>query len=342
MTEFVFLLVVIGLSVAMTIYALGQYLREQRSVSMSKRRAEHPTSSDGDLTPSAPEAPRAVPSALAEASVPRVSPQGSVTAPDATALPVTSQPQHPLPPPGALESPASTSTASLPPSPSAMAQRPLLYRASERRGSLLISQALPPEIERARLERELEQIARRSRRRRRLALIAGAILVGLFPLYWWVPSIHERLSPHVTLLRIRLGLVPPPPPPEPTLAPRDLEVSYSNELQEKDGKIILTGTVRNVSSQKTFSHLFAELSLIRKDSRLIETRVVAIKPATLTPGQEGRYELVVSASEFIGNRKVRIFADEVEIPYRYVLPEATVEMQMSGSSRSEPAKRKAP
>jgi hypothetical protein len=186
------------------------------------------------------------------------------------------------------------------------------------------------------LARELQQLAHRSRRQRWIVLTVGVILAGLIPLYLLVPAVHERLNPHVTSLRIRLGLQPPPPPAEPTLAPRDLEVSYSNELKETNGKIVLTGTVRNVSTQKTFANLFAELSLVRKESRLIETRVVGVKPATLAPGQEGRYELIVPASEFIGNRKVRIFADGVEIPYRYVLPEGIVEVQSSGSPASLP------
>jgi hypothetical protein len=60
---------------------------------------------------------------------------------------------------------------------------------------------------------------------------------------------------------------------------------------------------------------------------LTETRVVPVQPTKLAPKEEGRYQIVVSASEFIGNRRVRIFSDGTEIPYEYVLPAGAVKIQ---------------
>lgn len=336
MTDFALLVGVIVLAVGIAIYALRQYLHERMVIPGSQYAPDSRRRSSAAVTASVPSESATAsavsePSPLARVSPPPVSSPARAAASPSPAIvgseaPAVTQPPgergvgHPLP--------VASSRGTAGPA--------LLHRASGRRGSLLISPALPPEVERARLARELQQLAHRSRRQRWIVLTVGVILAGLIPLYLLVPAVHERLNPHVTSLRIRLGLQPPPPPAEPTLAPRDLEVSYSNELKETNGKIVLTGTVRNVSTQKTFANLFAELSLVRKESRLIETRVVGVKPATLAPGQEGRYELIVPASEFIGNRKVRIFADGVEIPYRYVLPEGIVEVQSSGSPASLP------
>lgn len=327
MTEFAVLVSVIVLAVGIAIYALRQYLHERMAIPSSRQAPDSRQPSSAVVTASVRSEPVAASAAPEPPPRARVSPSPvSPPAPAGNEAPPVAQPSGEK----SVGYPLS------PPSSRGRVGPVLLHRASERRGSLLISQALPPEVERARLARELQQMAHRSRRQRWIALAIGVVLAGLVPLYLFVPAIHERLNPHLTYLRIRLGVQPPPPPPEPTLPPRDLEVSYSNELKETDGKIVLTGTVRNVSAEKTFAHLFAELSLVRKESRLIETRVVAVRPATLAPGEEGRYELVVPAAEFIGNRKVRIFADGVEIPYRYVLPEGQVDVPTSGQRGPRP------
>lgn len=327
MTDFAVLVSVIVLAVGIAIYALRQYFHERMAIPSSRQAPDSRRPSGAAVTASVRSETAAASVAPKPPPRARVSPSPvSPPAPAGNEAPTVAQPSGEKSLGYSLSSTSSHGKAG----------PVLLHRASERRGSLLISQALPPEVERARLARELHQMAHRSRRQRWVALAVGMILVGLVPLYLFVPAVHERLNPHVTYLRIRLGLQPPPPPPEPTLPPRDLEVSYSNELKETNGKIILTGTVRNVSAEKTFANLFAELSLIKKDSRLVETRVVAVRPATLAPGEEGRYELVVPAVEFIGNRKVRIFADGVEIPYRYVLPEGQVNVPISGQRVPRP------
>ncbi len=199
-------------------------------------------------------------------------------------------------------------------------EKPWIRRAGEHRGSLWISRALPPELERARLHRELRELADRRRRAQRRRLLVGAIAMGALALVLLIPSVRSALRPSLVWMGMRLGLIAPPPPPEPAPLPRDLEVSYSNQVEQKQGRLIFRGTVRNIS-QKTFDSLYAELSLIRRESQLMETRIVPIRPSRLGPGEQGVYELVVSASEFMGNRRVRIFAAGAEVPYRYVLPE---------------------
>lgn len=201
-------------------------------------------------------------------------------------------------------------------------EKPWIRRAGEHRGSLWISRALPPELERARLHRELRELADRRRRAQRRRLLAGAIAMGALALVLLIPSVRSALRLSLVWMGMRLGLIAPPPPPEPAPLPRDLEVSYSNQVEQKQGRLIFRGTVRNIS-QKTFDSLYAELSLIRRESQLMETRIVPIRPSRLGPGEQGVYELVVSASEFTGNRRVRIFAAGAEVPYRYVLPESS-------------------
>jgi hypothetical protein len=203
------------------------------------------------------------------------------------------------------------------------AATPLARRAGGHRGSLWVSRALPPELERARLKRELEELLERRRRfRRRAALVGAGALAGL-TVALLIPPVRSALKPYAAWIGIRLGLLPPPPPPEPAPPPRDLEVSYSNQVEEKGGRLTFRGTVRNISDSKTFEDVYAELSLIKRESRLIETRVVPVRPSRLGPGQIGTYEVTVPASEFMGNRRVRILAGGAEVPYRYVLPEAS-------------------
>lgn len=214
--------------------------------------------------------------------------------------------------------------------------KPLAQRAGTHRGSLWISHALPPELERVRLRRELQALVERRRKARRRLLIAGAGILGLLALALLVPPARSALKPYATWLGIRLGFLPPPPPPEPVPPPRDLEVSYSNQVEEKDGRLTFRGTVRNISTSETFENLHAELSLIKRGSQLTETRIVPIRPSRLQPGDVGTYELTVPASEFTGNRRVRVFADGVEIPYRYVLPEALPSKR--GLSSAKPRK----
>ncbi|MCS6816073.1 MAG: hypothetical protein N0A16_07240 [Blastocatellia bacterium] len=203
------------------------------------------------------------------------------------------------------------------------AGKPLARRAGAHRGSLWVSHALPPELERARLERELRALIERRRRARRRFMFVGVSALAVLILLVLLPPTRSALKPYATWVGIRLGFLPPPPPPEPAPVPKDLEVSYSNQVEEKGGRLTFRGTVRNISTSKTFEDLYAELSLIRRESQLIETRIVPVRPSRLRPGDTGTYELTVPAAEFTGNRRVRIFSEGVEVPYRYVLPEAS-------------------
>jgi hypothetical protein len=240
--------------------------------------------------------------------------KGGSTVPDASSAALPPAPREPSPTETASGAPSLSETP--------IAGRPLARRAGTHRGSLWISPALPPELERARLERELRALRERRQKVRRRAMIAGAGVLALLAFSLLVPPARSALKPYATWLGIRLGVLSPPPPPEPTPPPRDLEVSYSNQVEETNGRLTFRGTVRNISTSKTFENLYAELSLITRESRLIETRIVPVRPARLRPGDIGTYELTVPASEFVGNRRVRLLAEGTEVPYRYVLPEA--------------------
>jgi hypothetical protein len=206
--------------------------------------------------------------------------------------------------------------------PHAPEMRLLARRAGGHRGSLWISPALPPEFERARLRRELHVLLERRREARRRILLASSGALILIAGSLLIPPVRSALKPYATWAGIRLGLLPPPPPPEPAPPPKDLEVSYSNHVEERGGRLLFRGTVRNTSNSRTFENLYAELSLLKRESRLIETRIVPVRPSRLGPGETGIYELTVPASEFMGNRRVRILSEGREVPYRYAVPEA--------------------
>ncbi len=286
------ILILLGLAIGLAFVLLWMYAHQQRS-GASRR---------------APTIPEPTSSPALASSQPMSSSQ---SAPEASTRALDPAPQR-LQPEQAMN----------PPPEPPIAGRPLARRAGAHRGSLWISHALPPELERARLERELRALIERRRKARRRLLYVGGGVLGLLALALLIPSARSALKPYATWLGIRLGFLPPPPPPELAPPPRDLEVSYSNQVEEKGGRLTFRGTVRNISTSETFENLYAELSLIKRESRLIETRVVPVRPSRLRPGDVGTYELTVSASEFMGNRRVRLLADGGEIPYRYVPPEA--------------------
>ncbi len=291
-----FLLVLLGLTLGLAFVLLWAYARQRRS-SVSRR---------------APARPESTPSP-ARASSQSVS--SSESAPDVSTR--APEPDHQGPPPKEAVGPAPL-TSAVP-----TAGKPLARRAGAHRGSLWISHVLPPELERVRLRRELQALIEHRRKVRRRLLTAGVGILGLLALTSLVPSVRSALKPYATWLGLRLGFLPPPPPPEPALPPRDLEVSYSNQVEREGGRLTFRGTVRNISTSKTFENLYAELSLIKRESQLIETRIAPVRPSRLRPGDVGIYELTVPASEFLGNRRVRLLADGVEVPYRYALPEAS-------------------
>jgi hypothetical protein len=367
MTEYLLLLGVIVVAALAAVLAFRQHLRQKQVRAALDRELEsrpqptHGAEKPPSVLKSTPQSVTPAPSSTApQFDTPVVSGQPTTEAIKSEAVaaeevveqkgesespPKSPQPPEPVTPADAVEAERrqvktermtvpQTAVAARPQRPAAKPTvgEPLLRRAGEHRGSLLISRTLPPEFERARLERDLRKIAQRSRRNRQIALAAGLAIVLLIPAYLFIPPIHRLLNPYVTSAGIRLGVIPPPPPSEPAPSPKDLEVSYSNELEAVGGSITLDGTVNNISEDKTFDKLYAELTLIKKDSKLTETRVVPIKPSKLAPKEGGRYEIIVPASEFIGNRRVRILSDGTEIPYQYVLPAGAVRFRSGGGS----------
>ncbi len=293
---FILLGLAMGLAMGLALFLFRSYGHERRKAAMTRAQSANASAGEGSKPAPAPSPSGTSPDESASVSPRTIS---------------THAPQRPQPERTRTHEALGTPTAT-----------PLVRPAGGHRGSLWISRALPPELERARLKRELQELLERRRRFRRRAVLVGAGALAGLTVALLIPPVRSALKPYAAWIGIRLGLLPPPPPPEPAPPPRDLEVSYSNQVEEKGGRLTFRGTVRNISDSKTFEDVYAELSLIKRESRLIETRVVPVRPSRLEPGQSGTYEVTVPASEFMGNRRVRILVGGTEVPYRYVLPEA--------------------
>lgn len=68
---------------------------------------------------------------------------------------------------------------------------------------------------------------------------------------------------------------------------------------------ILGGTIKNVGGER-LENLVVEMELQRRDGGGFERREVALTPASLSPGEQGRYALKVLSGEWLGSRILRL------------------------------------
>ncbi|HEX8458040.1 MAG TPA: hypothetical protein VF656_12140 [Pyrinomonadaceae bacterium] len=84
-------------------------------------------------------------------------------------------------------------------------------------------------------------------------------------------------------------------------APPEAQI-FEDEARLKGAQALITGTVRNISD-KRLEALSLEMELKRRgNAQGSEHRRVGVEPASLAPGEEGRYALSLSSSEWSGAR----------------------------------------
>lgn len=92
---------------------------------------------------------------------------------------------------------------------------------------------------------------------------------------------------------------------------------FQDEVLLKGSRAVVGGRVRNVTGD-TLEDLKVEIELMARDERTKETRSVRVEPATLRPGEEGRYVLQIVSSEWTGTRVSRLMSEKSEgdIPFK--------------------------
>jgi hypothetical protein len=78
-----------------------------------------------------------------------------------------------------------------------------------------------------------------------------------------------------------------------------------NEAVLRGSQALIGGTVQNVSGQK-IDNLLIDLELSRRDDGGKTLKQVQIMPASLSPGEEGKYSLTISNREWSGSKILRI------------------------------------
>ncbi|MFL6231282.1 MAG: hypothetical protein ACJ741_21115 [Pyrinomonadaceae bacterium] len=106
-----------------------------------------------------------------------------------------------------------------------------------------------------------------------------------------------------------------------TIAPAQAQV-FQDEVRLRGSDAIVGGSVRNISAAR-LEDLFVEVELKRRASQTVETKTVQLSPGSLRPGEEGKYSLQISSSEWSGAQVVRLRggAAKAEIPFKTELGE---------------------
>lgn len=92
---------------------------------------------------------------------------------------------------------------------------------------------------------------------------------------------------------------------------------FQNEVLLKGPKAVVGGSIRNITDQ-TLEELNVEIELRSRDGQSSETRTVKVEPTSLNPGDEGRFTLQITSSDWGGTRVSRLVSAKggVEIPFK--------------------------
>ncbi|HEX8175235.1 MAG TPA: hypothetical protein VF543_08955 [Pyrinomonadaceae bacterium] len=92
-------------------------------------------------------------------------------------------------------------------------------------------------------------------------------------------------------------------PAKPVIQP-DIKI-FEDQAMIKGAQVIIGGTVENIS-KATLSDLSLELELTRRVDGSTESRMLALTPKNLAPGEQGKYSLTVFSRDFKRARVVRV------------------------------------
>lgn len=91
-----------------------------------------------------------------------------------------------------------------------------------------------------------------------------------------------------------------------------------DEAMRKKPHAILGGSVENIGGER-LEEVSVELEMRRREDGAVETRSVPVRPASLAPGEKGRYSLKVLSEEWSSSRllRVRSASRGTEVAFKY-------------------------
>ena len=97
---------------------------------------------------------------------------------------------------------------------------------------------------------------------------------------------------------------------------------FENEARLQGGDAVIGGIVRNISNAR-IDDLSVEIQLIPRAGLNLKLQQVRLEPASLNPGEEGRYMLTVPSHQWSATRLVRLIssARNTEIAFKSELGE---------------------
>jgi hypothetical protein len=97
---------------------------------------------------------------------------------------------------------------------------------------------------------------------------------------------------------------------------------FQDEVKLKGSEALVGGTVKNISGA-SLEGLVVEIALKARSTQAFEKRSVALAPGSLNPGEEGKYALRISASEWSGAQVVRLRSEtrNTDVPFKPELGE---------------------
>jgi hypothetical protein len=90
---------------------------------------------------------------------------------------------------------------------------------------------------------------------------------------------------------------------------------FQDEVRLKGSEAVVGGTVKNISGAP-LEGLSVEIALKGRASQAAETKVVRVNPESLRPGEEGKYSLQISPTQWAGAQVVRLRTQAAEVPFK--------------------------
>jgi hypothetical protein len=100
------------------------------------------------------------------------------------------------------------------------------------------------------------------------------------------------------------------------VVPAEAQV-FENEARLQGDNALIGGVVRNISNAR-LDDLIIEIQLIPRAGENLKVQQVRLEPASLNPGQEGRYSLSIPSHQWSATRLVRVLstARNAEIAFK--------------------------
>ena len=109
---------------------------------------------------------------------------------------------------------------------------------------------------------------------------------------------------------------------------------FENEARLQGGDAVIGGVVRNISNAR-IDDLSVEIQLIPRTGEELKTQQIKLEPASLKPGEEGRYALTIPSRQWSASRIVRLFsaARNMEVAFKSELGERRPLEQPAGGTK---------